>query len=82
MTDILNMNGTVIYTSEKEKLRNAVIDAVADGANLGGANLGDEDLRGADLGDANLWGADLGGAKILPSQQDELLAALGVKVEA
>src|SRR3990167_4852960 len=71
---ILNQNGEVIYESEKTTLKEAVVEAVSRGANLGradlrganlgGANLGEADLRGANLGEADLWGADLGGADL------------------
>ena len=35
-------NSEVVYESEKETIREAVIEAVDRGANLGGANLGDQ----------------------------------------
>src|SRR3990167_2374797 len=56
---ILNKNGDVIYESEKNTLKEAVVEAVSRGANLRGANL-----RGANLGEADLWGADLWGANL------------------
>ena len=52
-------NSDVVYESEKETIREVVIEAVGKYADLGGA-----DLRDADLGDANLRGADLGGADL------------------
>ena len=66
---ILNQNGEVIYESEKTTLKEAVVEAVSRGANLGradlrGANLGRADLRGANLGEADLWGANLGEADL------------------
>ena len=71
---ILNQNGEVIYESEKTTLKEAVVEAVSRGANLGradlrganlgGANLGKANLRGANLGEADLWGADLWGADL------------------
>ena len=62
-------NSDIVYESEKETIKETVIEAVSRGANLRGADLGDADLRGAnlgdaDLGDANLRGADLGGANL------------------
>ena len=51
--------GSVLYESEKETIKEAVVDANLRGANLRGANL-----RGADLYDANLRGADLYGADL------------------
>jgi hypothetical protein len=62
-------NSDVVYESEKETIREAVIEAVKGGADLGdadlrGANLGGADLRGANLGGADLRGANLGGADL------------------
>ena len=64
----------IIYESEKETMKEAVVEAVSKdtnlrGANLRGADLGDANLRGAnlrgaDLGDADLRGADLGDADL------------------
>ena len=65
---IYKTNGDVLYTSDKDNLRDAVIEAVEGGADLRGANLWGADLEGAnlegaDLEGANLEGADLWGAK-------------------
>ena len=51
--------GTILFEYEKENatIKDAVMEAVKNRANLGGADLG-----GAYLGDAYLGGADLGGA--------------------
>jgi hypothetical protein len=54
----------VLYTSTKPTLREAVIESVDRGADLGGANLRGAYLGGADLGGANLRGAYLGGANL------------------
>ena len=59
----------VIYTSQKETLREAVIEAVKNDANLSDANLRGANLRGANLSDAylsdaNLSDADLRGANL------------------
>ena len=60
MIEIKNRwTGKVIYTSQKETLREAVIEAVKSGANLSGANLRDADLSGSDLSYANLSGSNL-----------------------
>ncbi len=57
---ILNwITGNVIYESEKETIKEAVVDANLRGANLYGANL-----RGANLYDADLYGANLRGANL------------------
>jgi hypothetical protein len=60
---------TVLWRGTADDMRAAVIAAVASGADLRDANLGDANLRGADLrganlGDANLRGADLRGADL------------------
>jgi len=66
--------GEVIYSSEKETIKEAVEEAVGLGADLRGANLREANLReanlreadlwGANLREADLWGADLGGADL------------------
>jgi hypothetical protein len=74
MVEIKNrFTGSVIYTSECENLRQAVIEALSkkadlygadlSGANLSGANLSRADLSGANLSGANLSRANLYGAK-------------------
>ena len=60
-------DGTVLYKSEKTTLKEAVVEVVNNGADLGGADLEEADLRGAyleeaDLEEAYLRGAYLGGA--------------------
>jgi uncharacterized protein YjbI with pentapeptide repeats len=74
--DILHRySRVVIYASATaQTIAEAIHEARANGANLGGANLegaylGDANLKGAYLGDAylrgaNLRGADLTGAKL------------------
>jgi hypothetical protein len=75
MIEIKNRySGSAIYTSECLTLREAVIEAAKNdadlrgaylrGADLRGAYLSDADLRGADLSDADLSGADLRGANL------------------
>ncbi len=57
---ILNwVTGAVIYESDKETIKEAVV-----GANLRDANLRDADLHGANLHGANLYGANLYGADL------------------
>jgi len=53
------LTGSVLYESDKETIKEALVDANLRGADLYGANLRGADLRGADLRDANLRGADL-----------------------
>ena len=50
---------SIIYQSTKPTLKEAVVEAVENDANLSGANL-----SGADLSDANLSGADLSSADL------------------
>ena len=57
---IYNRSGDELYTAETATTpREAVVAAVAAGANLSGANLIGADLRNADLIGADLIGADL-----------------------
>ena len=60
--------GSVLFEYEKEgnTVRDTVVEAVKNGADLRGAYLGGADLGGADLGGAYLGGANLGGAKEVP----------------
>ena len=52
-------SNTVLYTSNKETLKEALEEAVKNKVNLGGADLECANLRGADLRDANLQNANL-----------------------
>ena len=54
----------VIYESEKETIKETLIEAVGKKTNLGGANLRGANLRDADLGGADLRDAYLGGANL------------------
>jgi hypothetical protein len=53
--------GSVIFTYEKENatIKEAVLKALKEGANLRGADLYGDDLEDANLRGANLYGADL-----------------------
>ena len=62
--EIKTCAGSILYTSEKATLREAVIEAVGEGANLRNADLRDADLSGANLCDANLRDANLCGANL------------------
>ncbi len=66
MIEILNRyTQAVIYKSETAETKiAAVVEAVAAGANLRGANLYGADLRGANLYGANLRGANLYSANL------------------
>src|SRR3990167_4311307 len=56
--------GSVIWESEKETLKEAVVEKNKHDADLRGADLYDADLYGADLYGADLYGANLRGAKL------------------
>ena len=62
-------NNEIIFKDDSETIKDCVINAITNCADLGGADLGgaylrDAYLRGADLGGADLRGADLGGADL------------------
>ena len=52
------------YTSENATIKDALLDAIKNKANLSRANLFGADLRGADLRGADLFEADLSGANL------------------
>ena len=56
--EIKSIGGSILYTSEKATIKEAVEEAVENYANLRGANL-----RSANLSSANLCGADLSGVE-------------------
>ena len=60
MIEIKNVDGRVLYTSNKETIRDAVKEAVANGVSLMSASL-----IGASLVRANLWGAILSDANLV-----------------
>ena len=68
-------NPDVVYVSEKETIREAVIEAVEKDA-----NLRDADLRDADLYHALFYGRG-GKTKIKKSQVVQFYEALGIVVE-
>jgi len=57
-------DGSEIYVSKADNVREAVIEAVEDGANLSEANLRGTNLRGTNLYEANLCEAELSGAEL------------------
>lgn len=82
---IYKTDGSVLFESSKDTLREAVLEKYSIDANLCDANL-----RGADLCDANLLGAELASAKFYGkggeqklnrSQLPDFLAALGFVIE-
>ena len=89
-TTIYKMNGDVLYESDKPTIKEALEEAVNQGANLREANLWEAnlqeaDLRGADLGGAELCNAKFygkgGHQKLTKEQVPHFLAALGFEVE-
>ena len=64
---------SVVFNYEKENatIKEAVTQAVKEGADLYGANLEGADLRGADLEGANLYGANLYGANLEGAKNKE-----------
>lgn len=65
MHEIKSVSGAVLYRGDSaESLREAVIAAVREGANLSGANLRCAVLSDAVLSGADLSGADLSGANL------------------
>jgi uncharacterized protein YjbI with pentapeptide repeats len=62
--EIKSWMGVVKFSYQAETLKEAVIAAVGNGANLRDANLRDANLCGADLRDADLCGANLCGADL------------------
>ncbi len=61
---IKNIYGEVIYTSDKETFKEAVVEAVNKKANLWNADLRNANLSDANLWNANLWNADLRNADL------------------
>ena len=67
-------NGEIIHSGDFKSMKELVVNAISEGANLRdanlrranlrGANLWDANLRGANLWDANLRGANLWGANL------------------
>ena len=64
--EIKSVFGVLLFEFEKEdnSVRDTLVEAVKQGADLQGANLQGADLQGADLQGANLQGADLQGADL------------------
>ena len=62
--EIKSIGGSVLYTSEKATIKEAVEEAVENDADLSSANLVDADLSSANLVDADLSGADLSDADL------------------
>ena len=62
--EIKTVSGRTIYEGEAASIRELLVNAVKDRANLSGANLSGADLSGADLYGADLSRANLSGANL------------------
>ena len=89
-TTIYSKSGEVLYTSDKPTLKEALEEAVGQGANLEEANLWRAKLEEANLEEANLEGAELsnakfygkgGTSKLKKDQVETFLLALGFIIE-
>ena len=88
---ILHKCGSIIFTSTKSTIKEAVEEAYLSGANLSEANLSDANLSDANLSRADLRGAELNCAKFFgktsnpkilkKDQVSVFLEALGFKIE-
>ena len=78
MIEIKNRyTGKVLYTAKNaQDVRQAVEEAVREGAYLSSANLSDAYLRGANLSGANLRGANLSGANLSDAKNSTLSIAM------
>ena len=74
--EIKSIWGSVLFSYEKENntVKDSLIEAVKQDANLRGANLYGADLRGANLYGANLDGANLRGANLYGANLEQLTA--------
>jgi hypothetical protein len=64
ITILSRWSGKVLYSCAKATIKEAVLQAIKDGADLSGANLSGANLSGANLSGADLSGADLSGANL------------------
>jgi hypothetical protein len=82
---IYKRDGTVLFESTKETVREAVLERLANDADLSGADLSGANLRGANLSGAELHNAKFygqgGTQKLTKEQVPHFLAALGFIVE-
>ena len=78
---IKNINGEVIYTSNKNTIKEALEEAVKNNKNLKDANLSDAYLSRADLSDADLSGAYMSRANLREDEINTLLKAIGIIIE-
>jgi hypothetical protein len=70
-TIIYKTDGSVLYESDKETVKEAVVEANLSGANLYEADLSEADLSGADLSGADLSEANLSGANLYEADLSE-----------
>ena len=73
--EIKTISGSILWESEKETIKEAVVEAVEKGANLEDANL-----EGANFYHTKFYGKN-GTTKIKKNQVDDFFKALGIVVE-
>jgi len=78
--EIKTLAGSVLFNSSKTTIKEAIVEAVSEGANLRGADLRGAYLTGADFFHTKFYGKG-GTTKIKKSQVDDFFKALGVVVE-
>ena len=78
---IKNINGEVIYTSNKNTIKEALEEAVKNNKNLKDANLSDAYLSRAYMSGADLSGAYLSRANLREDEINTLLKAIGIIIE-
>lgn len=79
-TVIYHQDGSVLYSSDKNNLKEALVEAVDREVDLRGANLREANLGGAELNNAKFYGKG-GTSKLKKSQVKDFLAALGFVIE-
>ena len=72
---IYSTSGDVIYRSDRDTIREAVIKAVSTSADLYAAHLPDTDLSRANLSGASLYNANLSGANLSDANMGDALNA-------
>ena len=80
------LTGSILFQSDRETIKEAIVEAVENNANLSDANLRDANLRGADLCGADLMNCKFYGKTSSPkiltkTQVPVFLEALGFKIE-
>ena len=79
-TIIYKTDGSVLYESDKETIKEAVVEANLRGVDLRGVDLRGANLRGAELCEVKFFGKG-GTTKIKKNQVSDFFKALGIIVE-